>query len=33
MARKRGLANFKGKKAAPFKRGGGRGKMKMKRNC
>lgn len=32
MARKRGLANFKGKKAAPFKRGGGRGK-KMKRNC
>ena len=28
MARKKGLANFGGKRAAPFKKGGGRRKLK-----
>ena len=29
MARKKGLANFGGKKAAPFKKGGGRRRRKV----
>jgi len=31
MARKKGVANFGGKKAAPFKKGGGRRKPKTKK--